>query len=183
MKKLIIFCLIFSGCFGCLCSDISPKWNIDDFDISIYDLNYNSPTNGIIEGDSIQLRINFSPEFVESGFYNSFSLINSTYATKCQAPGYEGLQDQIINFTTTSNSIFNEFEADESLNSIIRVQGELTIDEWISDSENWNYDVINQADLTITEKPLTSQTHEFKIKIEFESGKILESKSEEIQWN
>ena len=114
MKKIIIFCLFFSGCLGCLCSDVSPKWNINEFDLSIYDMNFNSPVNGNIQGDSILLRINFSPKFVDSNLHNSFSLINSAYATKCLAPGYEGLQDQIINFTTTSNSEFNEFEAGES---------------------------------------------------------------------
>ena len=66
MKKLTIFLIFFSGCFGCECPDPLPYWNISDFETKLFDLEFNPVTNGNIAGDSIYIITLFAIEYVDN---------------------------------------------------------------------------------------------------------------------
>ncbi|GJM32806.1 MAG: hypothetical protein DHS20C18_18070 [Saprospiraceae bacterium] len=137
---------------------------------------------GVIEGDSILLGVLFSPEFIGSvqGFANPF--IPSAYATSCSPDGGLGLKDPLTAFTLTSNEKFNDFEAGTSLNEILSVYGEKTIEEWLADADTWEFEYMSRANIVITEKPVDIAIRKFQIKMIFESGIVLEKESEVIQW-
>ncbi len=182
MKKIIIILTIFfSACIRC--PDVLPHWNIANFDIRIYDFNYNPPANGLIQGDSLNLIIDYSIVYVESYFSNSFPFVNAAYAWSCDESGREGIKDPIVDVTVTSNADFNQFIAGESLNSIIRTNDGVNIEDWISGSQALDLRFLESNQLIITQKPLIEQVHEFTIRFEFQSGRILESNSEMILWN
>ncbi len=182
MKKLILMLVFVSGIFGCICSDVKDKWNIADLELSVSDKDFNNPVAGLIRGDSINLEIRFVPEFVDGNSFNSNPFINSLNATSCDDDGKKGMKDGISNFNVTSDSLFNSFQAQESLNSIIRVSGVTPIDDWLSDSDEWIFLRNETALLTITEKPTSTFVGNFIVTIEFDSGNVVEVKSEEIKW-
>ena len=183
-KKITLVLILFSGIIGCDCFTAGSEWNIDSFNVSIFDKNGNLPLNGIIEGDSIKIQIMFEPEFVE--FYsNPFKgLMNSALATSCEEPGDNGLKDKIENFFITSNSEFNEIPIGESLNEFIIVNNrKKSIADWISTSDTWMFRYGNFSELVFIEKPEISSTHIFTLKFVLESGNTIEQSTEEIQWN
>lgn len=183
MKKLLVLFVLLSGILGCgWCDGIKLEWNIVDFEVRVFDKTNYMPSNGMIEGDSVKLVLDFSAEFVESGFVNEFSLITSAYAFQCPFPGEDGLKDAIRSFSVSSNADFNSIKAGESLNAICKVYGLVSIDEWISYSEDWFHSSYSQAQLVLMEVPESNVKHTFLIEIEFESGRTVQGTAEEIQW-
>ncbi|MCC6724264.1 MAG: hypothetical protein IT258_07100 [Saprospiraceae bacterium] len=182
-KKVILVLVLFSGILGCECFNAGTEWNIKDFAISIVDNQNLSPVNGVIEGDSAQLIIIFEAEFVEATTNPLKGLINSAYATSCEEPGDDGLKDEIASFIVTSNSDFNGIEPGGSLNEKLAVYGRKPLEQWISSSASWMFSYDRMVELIFIEKPEASSTHIFTVKIEMESGKIIEQNTDEIQWN
>lgn len=180
MKKLIAFLILFNGCSGC-CDESGSQWNVNDFNVSIADSFNSPPVDGIIEGDSAQIIITFSPEFVESYSKFSIQLINSAYALSCDDPGSYGLQDRIDEFKITSNMNFNEFDAGESLNDIIRVNN-LPITDWLGKSHTWQFYGVETTNLWITQKPSSPVDRKFLIEIKFASGNTISRETDEILW-
>ncbi len=187
MKKLFLI-FLFSGILGCFCRDIPEHWNMEDFEIEVFEKDERLPSENIIKMDSAFMRIQYTADFVEALPLNSLSLINSAYGFSCPDDGFLGLNDQVISLNFTSNADFNEIKAGESLNNII------FLDRFIFSNSITSVDkiieILNETDpfnskfvrFVITEKPESNSKHRFKIRFEFKSGKILEKETEEFQW-
>lgn len=170
------------GCFGCFrCPDILPNWDISDFEIRVYDSEFNIPINGEIESDSLYLFTMFETEYVQNFEMIRFSLLNSAYGWSCDESGREGINDHISEVKFSSNADFNGFKKGDALNAIIRTTEGETIEEWIANQEIWkNY--IDTQSFVIFEKPMNIEQHEFTIVIKFDSGRELQSRSESVKW-
>ena len=182
IKKVILFLVLYTGIIGCGCLNGGTEWNIEDFSVRVIDKNANPPLNGIIEGDSLTLLIQFEAEFVESNSNPLNGLMSSALATTCEEPGDDGLNDKIKNFFLTSTAKFNEIPIGESLTALVSVNGE-SITEWISDSDFWMYNYDSNSGLTFLEKPEASSKHIFTLRFVMESGRTIERSTSEIQWN
>jgi hypothetical protein len=182
-KKTLLFLILFTGILGCECFNAGSKWNIDSFNVSIYDKQYKAPVDGVIEGDSVQLEIIFEAEFVDISTNPLSVILSSAYATSCESPGDDGLKDKIKNFVVTSDSDFNGIKFGEPLNGILTNESGESIDDWISNSDSWDYSNFRRIYLMFIEKPEPLSSHIFTIKFIMESGNTIEQKTEEIQWN
>ncbi len=181
IKKVILFLVLFTGIIGCGCLNGGTEWNIEDFSVTVVDKNGTPPVNGIVEGDSLRLRMAFEAAFVEINSNPFNGLMSSALATTCEEPGDHGLDDEVKNFFLTSNAKFNEIPIGESLLGLVSVGGE-SILEWISDSDFWVYREIPPTILFL-EKPEAASKHIFTIKFVMESGRTIERSTSEIQWN
>lgn len=182
LKKTILVFIFFTGIIGCECFNGGTEWNISSFEVDISDKLYNEPSNGIIEGDSVRLLTTFEAEFLS--FYSNplNGLMNSAYATTCEEPGDEGLNDKVKGLIITSNSDFNDIPAGESLNELITVNRQ-KIKDWIFRSENWSFRSRRMNEFIFLEQPEIGSNHIFTIQFTMESGKILEQDTEAVQWN
>lgn len=183
MKEIIITILLSTGFLGmeaCTCDDIIPFWNITDYKISISDPFYNPPNNGVIDTDTLLIKLDFDTEFLTHQCPGLFT--NSAFATpKCPENGDEGMKDLLTGFGVVTDSLFNNFQPGESLNSIIMINGTISVEDWI---QSMHYaDHYQTITLSITEKPRDIRNHRFKINMSFASGRVIEKESEMITWN
>ncbi len=177
MKKMIFTFLLASGTLACCDENVLPFWDILEFELSVSDTQGNISIDNQVMTDTLVLTYLPEIEFVASNF-SVFS--NSLYAfTPCSRDGEDGIKDPISKITITSNNPFNNFESEASLNQIVEVFG-ISID---------SFQLIPQRafggeiDFLIVEKPVNNNTHKFTMKMEFDSGTIIEKTTEEITWN
>lgn len=183
MKKMLFTFLIASGIFSCICRDIMPRWNIEDFELVVLDQNEQLPSIRTVEGDSVLLRLELVHQYVafNAGLNELFA--PSLMATSCEPEGQEGMRDLISDITITSDTQFNSFEPNTPLNSIVRPSGSPDLATFTANSESLNAIENFIFDFFIIQKPETGTTHKFTVKMDFESGRSIEKTALKVTWN
>ncbi len=184
MKKTILLIVLVSGFIGCECFNAGTQWNIKTIELILKDKNRTVIENGIVQGDSLMIEILFSADFVLEKDRNfQIGIIPTANATSCESPGDYGLQDVVKKIEITSNSDFNTIERGNSLNEIIEVNGYKKVDEWAAISNSWEFNAMHFNYFLFKDRPMIGSSHIFKVKIELESGRIIEQETEQIKWN
>jgi hypothetical protein len=176
MKRIIFLLALFMGVFGCLCPDDVTFWTLDDFDISLANLELETIESDTITGDSLFLFMNVDATI---GASFSFGLSNTLLALDCYA--VPRLRDGITKVDVFSNNDYNDIPAGESLGSIIHVFSDRSLDDIIRFSD----DLVDEDlwDFLFIERPAFGSSHQFTIRLDFDSGRVLERQSRSIIWN
>lgn len=176
MKKTIFLLSIFIGGFGCLCPDDITFWSLDDFDISLAEMDFDVIETDTITGDSLLLLMDVDATI---GASFSFNLSNTLLAIHC-ARNME-LRDGINKMEVFSDNDYNDIPAGEPLESIILVFSGQSIDETVRFADGLIFE--DQWDFLLTERPALGSRHQFTVRLSFDSGRILERQSRSIVWN
>lgn len=176
MKRAILLLLFFVGVYGCICPDNVTFWTLDDFDISLANLELETIEADTITGDSLLLFMNVEATI---GASFSFDFSNTLLAIDCY-PNTE-LRDGINKMEVFSNNDYNDIPAGESLEPIIRIFSGESFDDVVRFSD----ELINENlwDFLLTERPAFGSSHQFTVRLNFDSGRVLERQSRSIIWN
>lgn len=187
MKTTLLCFLLVSGLFGLsfsCCSWVPDYWNVTSFQAEIRDSDgITLPLNDTISTDSIYLVLSFGQELLGDNLNlapNPF--ISHAHATSCPEPGELGMQDELIDIEITSSLAFNSYLPGTSLSPMLSINN-LPIQAWI---ENKGYSPYYQDTWLITfpTKPsANSNTHDFKIRLSFNSGRVEELQLGAFTWN
>lgn len=170
---LLIFLLatgLFSLSFSC-CRGIADYWNLTSWQIEISDYNRTALVNDTIQTDTLFLEVLFEKEFLSDHInWGPNPFINSALATTCHAPGELGMEDPLLDLQITSSADFNNYPAGTSLLPMLLIDN-YHAESWLSHgffhasfSSSWS--------IAFPEKPsANSNTHDFKIKMIFDSGR------------
>lgn len=178
-KKLLLLLPLFLG-IGCFCDNILEHYNILEFNIFVTDSDQIAPIDGIITTDTLVLNLSFKREFIALG---SYPLMSKAYGTSCPDYGGLGLNDPLANLTVSSNNNFNDFPVNTSLNETISFPYSDNLEQFITDFSSWPFSTTNFSLPLIFNKKPSQTTHQFKVKMVFESGKELEAETKVIIWN
>lgn len=190
MKKTIFSFLLSTGLLGvlfsCYCKEVKPFWDVTTIETNVYDVNNNPPISGQINTDSLLIEIELSSRFLSYQAPNNL-FINSCQATpKCQTDGHEGMKDKLTDIIITSDQDFNNYTAGQSLSLTTTIDNQ-SINTWIS-NQNYNFLIYYfspkpRIQLLLTEKPTNLSTHNFTVKMVFDSGRTVETQTGAITWN
>lgn len=186
MKTTILCFLLVSGLFGLsfsCCPEVPDYWNLTSFQVEIrgYD-GTTVPVNDTVNADSLFLIINFGQEFVSDDLHlgpNPF--LNTAQATSCSDPGELGMKDELTDIEITSSLDFNSYPAGTSLAPMLFIQS-TPLRAWI-ENKNYNQYYLDTWYITFPTKPLTNKTHDFNIRLTFESGRVEEVQLGALTWN
>ena len=180
---MILFTFLFAGIWGC-CGDVKDNWNIDSFNILVFNQDDVRPSNNMLTADSIQLLIGLSASFVsEDNFNLQNPFMKSAYATSCEDDGHLGMDDKISAITVTSSTNFGTIAAGESLNDLVSFEQSRSMMDWADDIANKGFNFNQEVIFVIGQKPFDSQERTFIVTMDFESGKSVTSETEAFVWN
>jgi len=115
-------------------------------------------------------------------------LVNTAQALKCDCIncGSEGLKNKIANITITSDSVYDNIPAHQSLNSLFQLYdgfgtAALPFDS-IVPTLNKPYGYYYGFDILTTRKPNNNKGHVFKLTIQFADGQTLFIDTRRIFW-
>ena len=91
------------------------------------------------------------------------------------------LRDGINKMEVFSDNDYNDIPAGEPLESIILVFSGQSIDETVRFADGLIFE--DQWDFLLTERPALGSSHQFTVRLSFDSGRILERQSRSIVWN
>lgn len=180
MKKFLLFLFLYTGFMGC-CGDVKSNWAVSDFSIAVLGEQNQVVENGEIVADSIQLLLDITPSFsMIEGVQNPF--MSSAFATSCESDGHMGMSDRIVAMTLTSAFEFNGKEPGESLNQHVSYESTRGMIDWANDVEDNEFQFSRNTIFFVGDKPDISTQQQFKITMELQSGKIVESETVEFVW-
>lgn len=191
--KILLICFIINIiCFSC-CRNTEDYIVINDYKLSIkdiYNLNRVYGNLDTVYSEKLLLVSEFEYDFI-SQFRSPGIFMNECYALKCSA-GANGLKRKITQITISSNNIFNNFQANTSLNDIVicsylnnegKVINNVSIDQLISAMNSMNdYFLNHDFKFYINEKPESIKKHKFSLMVKFDDNRILKKESNEIIW-
>lgn len=135
--------------------------------------------------DSVYLNYNLITDCVASNKNPFASLVNSTYACKCNECGGSGLKSKIVSIEITSDSIYNGIAANTPLNDIFKLKWYnntvIPIDSFKHEM-NETLARIFSMQLFTTTKPGNNKGHVFKLRILFTDGREVSVSSKRIYW-
>ena len=200
MKKAIILYIayftlsvIIQGCCGNIVC-------IDYVDVKGGTLRVN--VNGIFQqtgnysvtGDTIRIELDFLREFIARQ-ERPISLMGTAYATTCQqcVNGERGLKDKVIRITLTGNQPYQGVSAGSPLNSFFKTKESdndysniprlTSLDSLGYLMNNFGSRVVRPFYIFSGTKPGNLLPHQLNLKLEFESGKVINALSPDFTWN
>jgi hypothetical protein len=186
MKTTLLCFLLVSGLFGLsfsCCGDRPSYWNLTSFQVEVMDFDRTTlPINDTISTDALILALSFGQEFLSDHInLGSNPFINSAYATSCPDYGELGMKDELVAIDITSSAPFNNYLPESSLVPMLFV-GSQPLQDWI-DNKSYNYSYSDVWHLLLPEKPsASSNTHDFKIRLTFDSGRVEEVQLGALTW-
>ena len=142
-----------------------------------------TPVNDTIRTDSMLLVLSFGQELLTDNIHlgpNPF--MSSAYATSCPEPGELGMKDELVDIEITSSLPFNNYLAGASLTPMLSIDG-ISLQAWI-ERKGFNQYYQNTWFITFPTKPSNnSHTHDFKIRLIFNSGRIEELQLGALTWS
>ena len=186
MRTTILCFLLISGLFGLsfsCCSYVPDYWNLTSFQVQVTGLNRtNLLANDTISADTLLLSIHFGQEFVsDNRYFGPNPFISSTHATSCPDHGELGMKDELVDINITSSAPFNNYLPESSLNSMLLMHN-ISIQNWI-DNKNYNPPYQDIWAITFPIKPsASSNTHDFKVRLTFNSGRVEEVQLGALTW-
>jgi hypothetical protein len=190
MKTTILCFLLVSGLFGLsfsCCSDIPDYWDLTSFNVE--PLSFDRSTtllNDSITTDTLVLRLTFGQEFLSDNIHlgpNPF--IGTAHALSCSEPGELGMKDELVDINITSSAPFNNYSAGSSLTPMLFIGGQ-SIQSWIDNKIFNHYYGYRQHDWQIMfpiKPSANSSTHDFKVSLTFDSGRVEEVQLGAFNWN
>ena len=143
-------------------------------------------TGAVTMVDSIYLSYDLMGECVAKQPNNFSFLVNQAQATscKCNFCGEQGVKNKLAEISISSDSIYNNIPANQSLNNLFKVetgnQSYLPFDSvkaLINRPPTFYY-----FRAVITTKPGNNKGHVFKLKMKFENGEEIFVDSRRITW-
>jgi hypothetical protein len=198
MKKVIILYLAYLGAAiiqGC-CGNVEciPYVDLKAGVMRLYAGNgyQQTGTYTLAGADSLRTELDFIREFTGQSTAPPIRVIPTAMAFKCDvcANGERGLRDKIKTVLFSSNQPYNGMAAGSSLNAFFRVQKSTTSALTYFPLDSLAY-YMNNSGTFITQpykiisgtKPGNLLFHKLNMKLEFESGKVINAPSPEFSWN
>ncbi|WMX12013.1 MULTISPECIES: hypothetical protein [unclassified Aureispira] len=185
MKTRLFILFIISSLFGLAlsCCDRPDYWNLTTLQITPISFDGRViPIQDTIVTDTLVLRVEYEYEFLSDHIQlgpNPF--ISSAYAISCPIPGELGMKDGLVDITITSSAPFNNYLPGHSLLPMLLING-ISAQEWI-DNKYFDSYYIDNWNITFPQKPTaSSNTHDFKIRLTFNSGRTEEVQLGALTW-
>ena len=178
MKRIGFLLALFMGVLGCICNNEPENWFLEDFEIDFFEFNVGFVENNEIQSDTVLLVLNLQ---------NSFSmnmgalLVPSAMALSCPEPK---LADGVLSIEIFSDATFGDISANELLHSVIAnpFDNKNTLLDQPFELER-GFDNTHFIEFLFLERPEVGSKHRFRVKMTFETGKIIEQESAQITWN
>jgi hypothetical protein len=146
-----------------------------------------------ITTDTLNAQLDFLRDFI-SYREEKFSLLGTAYAFKCNqcSNGESGLKDKVRNITLTGNQVYRGVAPGGSLNSFFKFAGNditygisrlIPLDSLRFSMNNNGSLVVSPFRLASGLKPGNAFLHKLNMKLEFESGKIINAPTPDFSWN
>lgn len=179
MKKVLLVFILATGIFSCFCDDVDPYWNINNFSFQFFNDDGAWVSSDSISTDTLEVIIDIEFQYVaEVSFQNAF--VPTATAVSCEDPGTLGMKDPVTNITFTCDQDFNNITAGQPLDSIIQFGDELGFQEFLDNIAT--FPAVDFFNFRITEKPTNLDSLKFILKMDLESGGVIERESEYIFW-
>lgn len=200
MKKVFILyiayytlAVVLQGCCGK--ADCIPYFNFTGGVLRVsVNGNYEQTGTHVLVGvDTLRTELDFIREYIAQSSTN-FQLLPGAYAFQCDVcdNGDLGLKDKVRGLTLTSNQPYNGVAAGGSLNNFFKLEEQelYTTNNIFVRLDSLGY-VMNQGGtrnrnpyrIISGVKPGNPLLHKLNLKLEFESGKILNATSPDFSWN
>jgi hypothetical protein len=146
-----------------------------------------------ITADTLNAQLDFLRDFI-SYRQENFSLLGTAYAFKCDQcqNGERGLKDKVRNITITGNQLYRGVAPGGSLNTFFKFAGSditysisrlIPLDSLRYSMNNYGSLVVSPFRLVSGSKPGNALLHKLNMKLEFESGKIINAPTPDFSWN
>lgn len=200
MKKVFILTIayytiavVLQGCCGK--ADCIPYFNLSGgvLRVSVNGQYQQTGTHVLVGVDTLRTELDFIHEYIaQSG--PGFQLMPGAYAFQCEScdNGDRGLKDKVRGLTLTSNQPYNGIAAGGSLNNFFKLEEQelYAINTIYVRFDSLGY-VMNQGGtrngnpykIVSGVKPGNPLLHKLNLKLEFESGKVLNAVSPDFSWN
>jgi hypothetical protein len=186
MKTTLLCFLLVSGLFGLsfsCCSEIPKYWNLTSFQVKTMSFDgFSIPVNDTISTDTLILTLIFGQEFLSDNIpLGPNPFLSSAHATSCPDPGELGMKDELAAVNITSSAPFNNYLPETSLTPMLFIHG-VPLQDWI-DNKVYNQYYQNSWSILFPIKPsVSSNIHDFKISLTFDSGRIEEVQMGAFTW-
>ena len=178
-KRGILLFFLFSGILSCFCDDIRPFWEIENFDLFLVDVDGNKITADTINANAIDIVVDIEFEYVSNNSLKSL-FVNTAMAADCGEEGQDGLKNPITKITLTCDQDYNDFDAGESLNDIVRYGPQIGFQQFIDSVKD--LPAVDFFIFAIIEKPTNIDSLQFNLQIEFESGNQINKNTRTFYW-